>query len=45
LIIFDEIQACNEALNALKYFQENASDLHIAAAGSLLGVKLTQILK
>jgi len=42
LIIFDEIQACNEALNALKYFQENASEHHIAAAGSLLGVKLSQ---
>ena len=42
LIIFDEIQACNEALNSLKYFQEQANDYHIAAAGSLLGVKLSQ---
>ena len=42
LIVFDEIQACNEALNALKYFQEDAGDFHIAAAGSLLGVKLSQ---
>ena len=42
LIFFDEIQACNEALNALKYFQEDAGDFHIAAAGSLLGVKLSQ---
>jgi predicted AAA+ superfamily ATPase len=42
LIIFDEIQACNEALNSLKYFQEQANEFHIAAAGSLLGVKLSQ---
>jgi len=42
LIIFDEIQASNEALNALKYFQEQANEYHIAAAGSLLGVKLSQ---
>jgi hypothetical protein len=41
LLIFDEIQACNEALNALKYFQENAGDYHVAAAGSLLGIKLS----
>ena len=40
LIIFDEIQECPEALNSLKYFYESASDYHICAAGSLLGVKL-----
>ena len=38
LIIFDEIQECEEALNSLKYFCENAPDYHIIAAGSLLGV-------
>src|SRR3990167_10577700 len=43
LIIFDEIQACPEALNSLKYFHEQATQFHIAAAGSLLGVKLNQI--
>lgn len=43
LIIFDEIQACPEALNSLKYFQEKANHYHIAAAGSLLGIKLNQI--
>lgn len=43
LIIFDEIQACPEALNSLKYFNEEANQYHIAAAGSLLGVKLNQI--
>ncbi|MDP6543645.1 MAG: AAA family ATPase [Phycisphaerae bacterium] len=41
LIIFDEVQACNAALNCLKYFCESASEYHIAAAGSLLGVKLS----
>ena len=38
LIIFDEIQECEEALNSLKYFCENAPEYHIVAAGSLLGV-------
>ncbi|MBI1862420.1 MAG: ATP-binding protein [Deltaproteobacteria bacterium] len=40
LIIFDEVQECSQALNSLKYFQEQANHFHIAAAGSLLGVKL-----
>ena len=38
LIIFDEIQECEEALNSLKYFCEEAPEYHIMAAGSLLGV-------
>lgn len=38
LIIFDEIQECEEALNSLKYFYEDAPEYHIIAAGSLLGV-------
>lgn len=38
LIIFDEIQECEEALNCLKYFCEDAPEYHIMAAGSLLGV-------
>lgn len=42
LIIFDEIQECPEALNALKYFKEKANDYHIIAAGSLLGTLLAQ---
>lgn len=37
LIIFDEIQECPSALNALKYFYEKANDYHVMAAGSLLG--------
>lgn len=38
LIIFDEIQECEDALNSLKYFCEDAPQYHIIAAGSLLGV-------
>ena len=40
LIVFDEIQACPNALTSLKYFAEKAGEYHVAAAGSLLGVKL-----
>ncbi len=42
LIILDEIQECERALNALKFFKENAPDYHIMAAGSLLGVAVRQ---
>lgn len=38
LIVFDEVQECEEALNSLKYFCEDAPQYHIIAAGSLLGV-------
>ena len=41
LIIFDEIQACPNALTSLKYFCEHAPEYFIVAAGSLLGVKLS----
>ena len=41
LIIFDEIQECPNALNSLKYFQEEASEYHIACGGSLLGIRLS----
>jgi uncharacterized protein len=40
LICFDEIQNCQEALTSLKYFQEQAPEFHLIAAGSLLGVSL-----
>ncbi len=40
LLFFDEIQECPEALNCLKYFQEQAPEYHVIGAGSLLGVKL-----
>jgi len=42
LIIFDEIQECPAALNALKYFKEKANNYHVIAAGSLLGTLLAQ---
>jgi len=37
LIILDEIQESTRALNALKYFREEAPQYHIIAAGSFLG--------
>jgi len=42
LIIFDEIQECNAALNSLKYFCEKAPEYCIACAGSLLGVAMSR---
>lgn len=42
LIIFDEIQECSNALNSLKYFCEEASEYHVACAGSLLGIRLSK---
>ena len=40
LLIFDEIQSSPNAITSLKYFCENMPELHIIAAGSLLGVSL-----
>ncbi|MDE7443211.1 MAG: AAA family ATPase, partial [Muribaculaceae bacterium] len=40
LIILDEIQEIPEGLAALKYIYENRPDIHIAIAGSLLGITL-----
>ena len=42
LIFFDEIQELPKALGSLKYFAENAPEYHVAAAGSLLGIKYHQ---
>ncbi|HEY4061932.1 MAG TPA: DUF4143 domain-containing protein [Puia sp.] len=42
LIILDEIQEAPGGLTSLKYFQENAPEYHVLAAGSLLGVALNQ---
>lgn len=39
LLVFDEIQNCPKALNSLKYFCEEVNEVHVVAAGSLLGVK------
>lgn len=40
LIFFDEIQAAPKALTSLKYFYEETPEVHIIAAGSLLGVSV-----
>ena len=42
LLIFDEIQACPNALTSLKYFAEELPELSLCAAGSLLGLHLNQ---
>ncbi len=42
LVILDEIQACPKALTSLKYFNENKSEQAVCAAGSLLGLQLTE---
>ena len=41
LIVFDEIQECPNALNSLKYFEEEANNYHIISAGSLLKIRLS----
>ena len=40
LLILDEIQDCPAAINSLKYFCEEAPQMHVVCAGSLLGVAL-----
>lgn len=40
LIIFDEIQACPNAVTSLKYFCENMKEVPIVCAGSLLGISV-----
>ena len=42
LIIIDEIQEAPGALTSLKYFNENAPEYHVIAAGSLLGITLNR---
>ncbi len=42
LLIFDELQEAPRGLHSLKYFQENAPEYHVLAAGSLLGITLAQ---
>lgn len=42
IVIFDEIQEINDGLAALKYFCENMPELHVAVAGSLLGITLKE---
>lgn len=40
LLIFDEIQEAHNGIASLKYFCEDMPGLHVAAAGSLLGISL-----
>ena len=39
---FREIQELHKGLSSLKYFCENAPEIHVAVAGSLLGVAMHQ---
>ena len=40
LIVFDEIQSAPQGITSLKYFNENAPEYQIIAAGSLLGINI-----
>ena len=40
LLVFDEVQNAPRVVESLKYFQEDAPEYHVIAAGSLLGVAL-----
>ena len=42
LVVFDEIQECPRALTSMKAFAEQAPEVPLIAAGSLLGVALHQ---
>ena len=42
LLFLDEIQDCPRAIQSLKYFCENIPELHVIAAGSLLGITLKE---
>ena len=43
LLFLDEIQACPQAINRLRYFYEKYPELHVIAAGSLLEFALTTL--
>ena len=43
LIFFDEIQACEGAIQALRYFKEDKPEIHIIAAGSLIDFALNKL--
>ena len=42
LLVFDEIQEVHNGIAALKYFNEDFPSLHVAVAGSLLGISLRE---
>ncbi|MDR3184998.1 MAG: ATP-binding protein [Prevotellaceae bacterium] len=43
LLFFDEIQACPNAISALRFFDEDYPELHVIAAGSLLEFALEKL--
>ncbi len=43
LLFLDEIQACPEAIMALRFFKEDCPELHVIAAGSLLEFALQEL--
>jgi len=43
LLFFDEIQACPNAISALRFFYEDFPELHVIAAGSLLEFALEEL--
>ncbi len=43
LLFIDEIQECQEAIMALRFFKEDMPDMHVVAAGSLLEFVLDDI--
>jgi len=43
LLFFDEIQACPNAISALRFFYEDYPELHVIAAGSLLEFALEKL--
>lgn len=43
LLFFDEIQACIQAIQSLRYFYEKMPELHVVAAGSLLEFALEEL--
>ena len=43
LVFLDEVQACPNALRALRFFREQMPELHVLAAGSLLEFTLSEL--
>ena len=43
LLFFDEIQECENAIIALRYFKEELPELHVIAAGSLLDFAIEKL--
>lgn len=43
LLFLDEIQECEQAITALRYFREEMPELHVIAAGSLIDFVLEKI--